>query len=532
MRHPALALPALRSLMRTAQPLTARAALQGLFFVLERWGRAAELQDQLLTALADTRAERALPEAAELSEALGRLHYQRGDYGQACDAWSQTLDWATDDSRSACLARIGLAHLCFALGDWASGGRVLEQAELHYANLAHEPYLRAKIALNRAASLRATRGPQEALRALDEALSAAREAGHRDYQAEAIWQHARCARDSGDAALALTLATQAQAQAQRCGYRWLAAQAALLLSELTAGEVALAWVRQALAVAEAIQSRSSQAAAHDRLAELMQQRGELGPGWHHRQECQRLEALLQRQGPLPTRLEALARFDTDPTGADTLLLSLATQAWVLEGAADFKRAWQQMQPRLIEGLGLTAVQLWWDGEAGRALQAPALLGYQQALSRPGEPLLCADPGQHPWRAELALAWPAAAAVSASRLEMGVPGDKNRGVRVVAVLWLLREPGAVWSRADVSRAGRLAALLERLLSGLLPSNKPTPVRPDIRAARADAARLTQTARQLLELTLDGPAPQREIATLATQLAAQAQALEQRLAMLNA
>ena len=151
MRHPALALPALRSLMRTAQPLTARAALQGLFFVLERWGRAAELQDQLLTALADTRAERALPEAAELSEALGRLHYQRGDYGQACDAWSQTLDWATDDSRSACLARIGLAHLCFALGDWASGGRVLEQAELHYANLAHEPYLRAKIALNRAA---------------------------------------------------------------------------------------------------------------------------------------------------------------------------------------------------------------------------------------------------------------------------------------------------------------------------------------------------------------------------------------------
>ena len=309
MRRPGLALPRLRALMHKRNPALARAALQGVFFVLERWGRAAELQGELQLALQKAQTQKALPEAAELSEALGRLHYQRGDYAQACNAWSQTLDWATDDSRSACLARIGLAHLCYALGDWARGGRVLDQAELHYARLAHDPYLRAKIALNRATSLRATQGPQAALLALDEALRAAREVGHRDYQAEAIWQHARCARDSGDAAHALQLAQEAQALAQRCGYRWLQGQAALLLSELQSGDVALGWAGQALALAEAIQSRALQALAHGRLAELMREHGELGPSWHHQQQRQRLESTLHQER-LPAQLEALARFDT------------------------------------------------------------------------------------------------------------------------------------------------------------------------------------------------------------------------------
>ncbi|MDN3920832.1 hypothetical protein [Roseateles violae] len=317
MRRPSLALPRLRALMRSKRggdAGVARAALLGAFFILERWGRAAELQDELQIALQQVRARKgggSLAEAADFSEALGRLHYQRGDYVEACNAWSQTLDWAADDSRSACLARIGLAHLCYALGDWARGGRVLDQAELHYQRLAHDPYLRAKIALNRAVSLRTTLGPQPALSALNEALAAAREAGHSDYQAEATWQHARCARDTGDAALALQLAQDALALAQRCGYRWLQAQAALLLSEMYKDDVALGWAGQALTLAEAIQSRSLQAAAHGRLAELMQAHGEFGPSWHHQQQRQRLESTLG-QSQLPAQLEALARFDTHP----------------------------------------------------------------------------------------------------------------------------------------------------------------------------------------------------------------------------
>ncbi|MEJ6002061.1 hypothetical protein [Paucibacter soli] len=425
MRHPRLALPHLRAGMASSESGPSHAALLGAFFVLERWGRAAELQGELQAALQTLRREverqRSLSEAAELSEALGRLHYQRGDYVQACQAWSETLDWAEDDSRPACLARIGLAHLCYALGDWARGGRVLDQAELHYAGLAQDPYLRAKIALNRAASLRATQGPQAARAVLDEALAAAREAGHADYQAEALWHQARCAKDSGDAAQALRLAQLTLASAQRCGYRWLHAQAALLLCELSSGEAAVGWAGQALALAEALQSRHLQAAAHGRLAELMREQGELGPSWHHQQQRQRLESTLD-QGQLPTQLEALARFDTDPHGADALLLALAGQAWPLDDMAEFERQWQALQPRLVEALGLSAVGLQWQR-----------LGTRPEAGAPQDARLA--------------------------LELCLQG------RPVGRLLLCRPAGASWSRADGRRAQRLAAWLEGLLARL-------------------------------------------------------------------
>ncbi|MDM4766019.1 hypothetical protein [Pelomonas sp. SE-A7] len=310
MRHPGWALQRLRPQIHAADPQLGRAALQGVFFVLERWGRAAELQAELQQALQDARSQRALPEAADLSEALGRLHYQRGDYVQACQAWSQSLDWGADDSRAACLARIGLTHLCYALGDWARGGRVLDLAERHYPRLATDAYLHAKVALNRAVSLRATQGPQAALPLLDEALAAARAVGHRDYEAEATWHRARCARDSGEAAEALQLAQQGQALAQRCGYRWLQAQTLMLQAELQSGDAALAAAGSVLSLAEALQSRSLQAQAHGRLAELMQAQGEFGPSWYHAQQRQQLEGTLS-QTELPGLLEALIRFDEE-----------------------------------------------------------------------------------------------------------------------------------------------------------------------------------------------------------------------------
>lgn len=528
MRHPALALPKLRAAMRQRDACRARAALLGAVFVLERWGRAAELQAELQQALQQAQAQRALAEAAELSEALGRLHYQRGDYSQACTAWSQTLDWASDDARSACLARIGLAHLCYALGDWARGGRVLDQAELHYAKLPRDPYMRAKIALNRAASLRATQGPQAALPELDEALTAARRAGHRDYRAEATYQHARCARDSGDLAQALSLAQQALSLAQGCGYRWLQANAALLLSELQRGDVALGWAGQALTLAEALQSRPLQAAAHGRLGELMREQGELGPSWHHMQQRQRLESSLH-QGQLPAQLEALARFDTDPLGADALLLSLSSQVWTLSGAADFERAWVRLRPQLIEALGLQQLQLWWerDGDglyhgldgapASQPLQAGRMPGYLGAMTRADEALQCGSAEHHPWRAELDEVLADAAGRACLDLGLRLNGH------VVALLWLQREGGAAWSRADISRAERLAALLARLLASLAPVGKAQPQR----LALGELATLAGHAERISELLAGEVINRQQLLDLAGQIRAGAARIERAL-----
>lgn len=474
MRHPALALPLLRQLMAQGGE-AARPALLGAFFVLERWGRGPELQSELEAEVAQARQHKQLEDAAELSEALGRLHYQRGDYVQACNAWSQTLELADDETRWACLARIGLAHLCFALGDWARGGRVLDQAELHYPHLAHDPYLLAKIALNRAVALRATQGPQAALATLDEAQAAARAAGHRDYEAEAMWHHARCARDSGALDQALQQARQAQAMAQRCSYRWLQAQALLLESELQQGTPAIQAAQQALGLGEALQSRSVQAGAHGRLSQLMQERGELGPSWHHQQQRQRLEATLG-QTELPARLEALARFDTDPHGADALLLALGREPRTLDSPQDLQRHWQEQRPRLAEALGLADLQLWWmrPGDSQFRLVVPE-----------------GQPEPEPWTEGHTTA-------GRTRLELRLAVQG----RVVGILDLLRPAGAAWSRADNSRAGRLAAWLERLLTPLEPAPPAAaPVRrrrrtsADADATRTDAAELLAGLQQL-------------------------------------
>ncbi|UXH79541.1 hypothetical protein [Roseateles amylovorans] len=432
MRRPGLAYSRLQAVMAqdTEPPFQ---ALLGAFFILERWGRGPELQGALESALLRARQHRLLEEAAELSEALGRLHYQRGDYVQACNVWSQTLELADDETRWACLARIGLAHLCFALGDWARGGRVLDQAELHYPQLADDAYLRAKIALNRAVALRATQGPQAALPRLDEARAAAREAGHRDYEAEAIWHLARCARDSGAAGEALALAVQAEELASRCHYRWLQAQTLLLISELRPGTEAIPPAEQALLLGEALQSRAVQAAAHGRLSQLMAEQAQLGPSWYHQQQRQRLEATLV-QTELPARLEQLARFDTDPHGADALLLSLGRADAPASSMADVDRHWQRARPPLKAALSLSMLEVSW--------KAP-LPGRGRTL-----------PYDPPQVLELPLHQPDGEAIGVLRLE--------------------RPVGVPWSRADRSRATRVAGWLERLVAQAA-SASPAPMR---------------------------------------------------------
>ena len=480
MRRPGQALPRLlRIVMRRDDTQHAGKALLGVFFVLERWGRATELQGDLEAALTTARQKKAFEEASEYSEALARLHYQRGDYAQACIAWSEALEWAADESRVACAARVGIAHLCYALGEWARGGRVVDQAELHYPDLKNDAYLRAKIALNRAATLRVTQGPYAALPALRDALAAAQQAGHRDYQAEAIWHHAKCARDSGEQVLSEQLAMQSLRLARACGYRWLQGQAALLLSELHSDDAALDWASQAMALAEAIQSRSLQAAVHARLADLMRERGELGPSWHHQQQRQRLEATLD-QGQVPARLEALARFDTDPHGADALLLALDNENFVLSRETDFESAWASLRPRLVEALGLIDAQLWWDrsrtGSYACLPMGPSLPAEQLKSYFGGLPHRFSEP---PSRFELTL---------------------RQGNKPAALLWLLRPPGAVWSHADSVRAQRLAALIEKLLEQLATSQI-SQVR--LQEALGGVAELVDAARKLVKRLESGP-----------------------------
>ena len=157
----------------------------------------------------------------------------------------------------------------------------------------------------------------------------------------------------------------------------------------------------------------------------MAEQEQLGPSWYHQQQRQRLEATLG-QTELPARLEQLARFDTDPHGAEGLLLTLGRSGVAVASISDVEAQWQQARLRLLEALALTALELRWTAGG-----APALIG---AAVRAGR--------------------------SAQRLSL-----RNASGAVVGELVLERAEGAVWSRADRSRAERLAGWLQRLIAQL-------------------------------------------------------------------
>jgi hypothetical protein len=94
--------------------------------------------------------------------------------------------------------------------------------------------------------------------------------------------------------------------------------------------------------------------------------------------------------------------------------------------ADVESQWQQARPRLLEALALTALELRWTAGG-----APALIG---AAARAGR--------------------------SAQALSL-----RHGSGAVVGELVLERPEGAVWSRADRSRAERLAGWLQRLIAQL-------------------------------------------------------------------
>ncbi|MFG6448270.1 hypothetical protein ACG0Z6_08430 [Roseateles sp. BYS180W] len=372
MRHPGLMLPLLRQGMEAPDPRLARLALLGTVFVLERWGRAAELQTQLQQSRTEALARNDHAEAAELAEAQGRLHYQNGDYEQACEHWLESLQWADPASRCACQARIGLAHSCYALGEWARGGQQLDLAEQAYPRLAQDLYLSAKVALNRAVACLSTEGPVAALLVLEQAEPVLRKLGHRDYSAELQWQRARCLRELGDLVQAQRINARALHLARQCHYRWLEVQCHLLDAQLLAPDAATAAAQAALVLAQQLQSRSLQAAVHERLSHWANVQGQLGPAYHHHEQQRQLEASLGHSW-LRQRLQALVRFSPPrPQPMDA-------------GAGPAEQAVRDTDPaQLAQALGDGLAQLLAQQRQGQApseLALQRLLAHSQQLQR-------------------------------------------------------------------------------------------------------------------------------------------------------
>lgn len=463
-----------------AEGLTAAAldALYGRFFVLERLGLALDLRRTLKAGLKQATEAHLPQQAARLHEALGRLHYQMGEYQLASTHWSQALDLAAmlGDGNTGVAARIGLGQIHYALGDWPAGERLHGDARGLLQGLGDD-YLESKLRINLGVGLFNRQQYEAAAQEFSLGQVAAARAGHRDYVAEAQWHEARSAQARGQHEQALRLCREALTRARQIGYAWLQTMASATLTELAAAgddiDEAIRCGEQSLELARRLGARRQQSTAHLALAKLYQNQGRLQAALNHLWQHQQLEGELYRLS-LPERLSALARFDLSQQPPEERLLNLSNRIWHIESAADLAAAVQAMRPEIEAVLAVDAVQFWWDAQGRREFALlPAVAAarldagncprYLALLDGLQQPLALSEWSLHPCHAELsAVADASGQALPQSRLEVAL---RLQG-QVRAVLWLDQQHGLrAWSRDELLRASHIAKLYERLLLAL-------------------------------------------------------------------
>lgn len=497
-RHPRLALGLLERLAERAEaddnPALAVDTLCARFQLLERLGQAGELELPLSAALQRCQLHHLPRQAAQCHEALGRIHYQRGEYQDAGEHWSQAVDLArlVGDTRSAVAARIGLGQIHHALGNWAAGRRFLDEAA-HWLREVDDSYLRAKLALNRGVSRLHEGGPQAGIQAgiqagpqagltqarthFQQGLEAALHGGHTEYEAEALWQLARVDLAEGQIPAARHGALRALQLAERLGHHWLQGMALQTLTELALAEgapdQALELAQRALALAEQLGSREQQATLHLRLARLRQDGGQPDAALRHLWSHVELQAQIERLAP-PERVGVLDRFDPASQAPEELLLNLSNRDCNPASVAELESALLDLSVQAQAIMGLDRLQFWWDQDGrGRFQRFPAPEGappaallhplhtqYLDLITQRQEPLALADLRLHPCAVLLALVDGAMSAES--RIELPL----RRHGQVVALLWLEQQGRMrAWSRSELLQASHIGHIFERLLMGL-------------------------------------------------------------------
>lgn len=457
-------------------------ALYLRFALIEPRGRARELLAELTQAQARAVAEQRPLQAARAGEALGRIAYQQGEYQRAGEHWARALELAELDGnpQMAVAARIGLAQIRYAHGDWAAGLRLHQGAA---EMLAGQPdsYLAAKLALNLGVGHLELGDLPAAERQFSHGLAAARRGGHREFEAEAHWHLAQTSLARQQLLWAIADCRLVLDIAARQGYPWLEAAASRTWTEIALARgdtpAAIRSTRHGLALAERIQARAQASAAHQLLAQLLQQEGDNGGALDHLWLHLALQAELERlsqpgagDGAGPQQGEA---------AVDELLLQLHARRRELQAQPDPAPALAELLRSARTLLGLAQARLWLaepeagipvdaltalvalndDARPSRELAAlgPAQAAYLALLQRHPAPLALSDPALHP--CDAALRALAAQGAACARIEL--PLFTRNGL--AGVLWLVdAQAERAWSRTELVVAAHLGLLFEAVL----------------------------------------------------------------------
>ncbi|XZG71933.1 response regulator [Chitinibacteraceae bacterium HSL-7] len=481
-RHPALALARYQSLLDHAQEqgeyALALDVLYRRFFVLERLGHASDVTDTLFAGLLLAQNEHLIAQAGRMMEAIGRIHYQRGEYREAMQMWSRAIDTAAlaSDVRTGVSARIGLGQIHDAFGDAAGGARFHRDAASLLVAI-DDDYLASKLALNLGVNL-VTAQPDspEAEEQFRLGLAAAERGQHREYIAEAHWHLATIKLSQAEYKEAEALCELAIAEAERCGYAWLLSVAPPTLAEtqLAQGSLdnAIATHEHALEHASRINARHQMLRCHARLSQLFEQKGDAGTALAHA----RAELVLQHeinQAEAPERLQELAHYRLSEKPASERLLDVSNANWSEQ--QDTGAALQLLAEAALNVLAVDWVSIWladddgdtlccagaasasrqdWHPAPCRVRQMPAYHALWRSLN---SPLVVHDVRLHPAAFELATHHDS----TKSRSSLEVPLF-TQGQPIGLVVFEVSRQQRNWTREDALHASHLSKLIERLL----------------------------------------------------------------------
>ena len=482
-RHPAIAVALLRRFEAAADAAgEVGLALDALFqryVVLERMGGAASLIDDLYAGLQRAEDLNLPRQAGQMLEAIGRVRYTHGEYGEAMHCWGRCVDMfdLTGDVRSGVEARIGLGAMYAALGDSQAGARFHQDARTLLAGI-DDAYLSAKLALNLGVNQRAAGHVASAAAQFELGLAEAERGEVREYVAEAYWHLGRCAQDEGDLARAGQLTRRALELGAACGYIWLSAaalgsMAQIFISQGRYDDAASAY-EEALAFATRSGSRPQQAACYSALSRLAEQRGDLTAALANARRHMAIEAEINAELSAPDRLRTMQQYDLSEKPPIQKLLELSSSVSV--DSVDLLPALRRVASAAADILHIDLVAVWLrdaseaDAEC-HVLLAPQGVGFEvgRRLSGAEFPLYSAmqrDLGQasvvhdlrlHPARSELDSLFGAGDIRSLLELPLRL---RNQNVGVVTFGQSGKRRN--WSRDDVLFGSHIANLVEHLL----------------------------------------------------------------------
>lgn len=367
-RHPHLAIKLFQELERQAYREKRLSlgfnALVRRFFICERLGMSAALNDELYDGLQQAEHSGLSYQVGRIMLCLGRIRYTQAIYREAIRFWTRCIDLCkiTHDTEVLVEARIGLGQIYDALGDWETGARFHQDAGKLLETF-DRPYLKSKQAINLGVNNMHIGKHAEAKSLFSTAIVEAKRGEVAEYVAEGYWHLGVLAQYEGDFSKALEEVRLAVQLAQSCGYQWLLSAASNTLGEIFTAQnqtdSAIEVYLEALHRAEQLQSRQQRARCCDALSQLYESSGQAELALRYARAHHQLSKEIADASVID-RFRELREYDLSKKPPVELLLDLSSNSQLED--KDLPEALRYVCEEAINILQIDSICLWLKGQ--------------------------------------------------------------------------------------------------------------------------------------------------------------------------